>query len=188
MKRDGYNRREFVKTAGTAFGGLIFVAGCTRSFSNWRFFSDAEAIVVEAITEQIVPADQDAGAIDANVVNYIDKQLAGFFARYQETYRKGIAGIQQTSKIMFDSDFESLGGPGQTAVLKALENGKAEGTIWETESARAFFELIRNHSMQGFYGSPRHGGNRKFVSFRMIGMDYPRTVGQNRYRIFPGKP
>jgi gluconate 2-dehydrogenase gamma chain len=41
--------------------------------------------------------------------------------------------------------------------------------------------------MQGFYGSPRHGGNRGFVSFRMIGIDYPRIVGQNRYKVFPGK-
>jgi gluconate 2-dehydrogenase gamma chain len=180
-------RRAFVKAAGAAVGGMMVAPACTRSVGRWRFLSDAEATVVEAIAEQIVPADQDAGARDANVVNYIDKQLADFFARHQDTYRTGIAGIQQTSNIMFAGDFESLEWPQQTEVLRALETGEAEGSIWETESARSFFELIRDHTMQGFYGSPRHGGNQGFVSFRMIGIDYPRIVGQNRYKMFPGQ-
>jgi gluconate 2-dehydrogenase gamma chain len=154
---------------------------------RWRFFADAEATVVEAIAEQIIPADQDAGATDANVVNYIDRQLASTFEEHQETYRNGIAGIQQTSNIMFGVDFRSLEWSQQTEVLKALENGEARGTIWETQSARSFFQLVRDHTMQGFYGSPRHGGNRNFVSFQMIGIDYPRIVGQNRYKLFPGK-
>jgi len=187
MKPGDFGRREFVKVAGTAVGGMVLVSGCTPSVGKWRFFADAEAAVVEAIAEQIVPSDQDAGARGANVVNYIDRQLASTFEEHQETYRNGIAGIQQTSNIMFGSDFESLEWPQQTEVLKVLQNGEAEGGIWETESAGSFFELVRDHTMQGFYGSPRHGGNRGFVSFRMIGIDYPRIVGQNRYKLFPGK-
>ena len=187
MKRDDLGRRAFVKAAGTVVGGMVLVPGCTSSVGKWRFLGDAEATVVEAIAEQIIPADQGAGARDANVVNYIDRQLASVFREHQDTYRSGIAGVQQTSNIMFESDFESLEWPQQTGVLKTLENGEAEGSIWETVSAQSFFELIRNHTMQGFYGSPRHGGNRGFVSFRMIGIDYPRIVGQNRYKVFPGK-
>ena len=187
MKPNRLGRRAFVKTAGTAVGGMMLVPGCTSSVGRWRFLANAEATVVEAIAEQIIPSDQDAGARDANVVNYIDRQLAGVFKKHQETYRRGIAGVQQTSNIMFQGDFESLEWPQQTEVLKTLESGEAQGSIWETVSARSFFELIRNHTMQGFYGSPRHGGNRGFVSFRMIGIDYPRIVGQNRYKMFPGK-
>jgi gluconate 2-dehydrogenase gamma chain len=187
MKPNEFGRRAFVKTAGTAVGGMILVPGCTRSVGQWRFFADAEATVVKAIAEQIIPADQDAGARDANVVNYIDRQLASVFEKHQEIYRRGIAGVQQTSNMVFEDDFESLEWPQQTEVLKTLENGEAEGSIWETVSARSFFELVRDHTMQGFYGSPRHGGNRGFVSFRMIGIDYPRIVGQNRYKMFPGK-
>ena len=36
--------------------------------------------------------------------------------------------------------------------------------------------------MQGFYGSPRHGGNRNYASYRMLGLEYPPVLGQNRYR------
>jgi gluconate 2-dehydrogenase gamma chain len=184
---DDIGRRAFVKVAGAAVGGLILAPACTPSPATWRFFTDAEAAVVDAIAEQVIPADQDAGAREAGVVSYIDRQLAGVFRRHQETYRKGIGGVQQTSNIMFARAFESLEWPRQTDVLRSLEKGEAPGGIWETESARSFFELIRDHVMQGFYGSPRHGGNRGFVSFRMIGIDYPRIVGQNRYKIAPGK-
>lgn len=187
MKPNELDRRAFVKAAGTAAGGLILLPGCTSSGGRFRFFADTEATVVAALAEQIIPADRDAGARDANVVNYIDRQLAGVFEEHQETYRRGIAGIQQTSNIMFRGDFESLEWQQQTEVLKALESGAAEGSIWATSSAQSFFGLVRNHTMQGFYGSPRHGGNRGFVSFRMIGMDYPRIVGQNRYKMFPGE-
>jgi gluconate 2-dehydrogenase gamma chain len=182
MTPNDMGRRAFVKAAGSAVGGVLLLPACGPVVGKWRFLSDGEAIVVEAIAEQIIPADQDAGARDANVVNYIDRQLASVFARHQAAYRTGIVGVQQTSHIMFGSDFQSLAWPRQTEVLRALEKGEAKGPIWETASARAFFSLIRDHTMQGFYGSPRHGGNRRFASFRMVGMDYPRVVGENRYR------
>lgn len=180
MGRQDIGRRSFVKMAGTAVGGMIVAPACASSAGHWRVLTDAEATVVEAIAEQIVPADQDPGAREANVVNYIDKQLAGVFAPHQASYRKGLAGVQQTSNIMFGRDFETLEWPQQTELLRALERGAAKGTVWETESAQSFFTLIRDHTMQGFYGSPRHGGNRRLVSFRMIGIDYPRVVGENR--------
>jgi gluconate 2-dehydrogenase gamma chain len=36
--------------------------------------------------------------------------------------------------------------------------------------------------MQGYYGSPIHGGNKDYMSFNMLGLDYPLIIGQNRYR------
>jgi len=186
MKDNDYGRRDFIKIAGVGMGSLILTPGCSQNNSRWRFFTDAEAVVVESITEQIIPADEDAGAREANVINFIDKQLTGFFARYQQTYRRGIAGVQQSSMIMFGNKFESLEWTQQTEFLQRLETGDAEGEIWQTDAAQAFFELIRDHTMQGFYGSPRHGGNRRFVSFQMLALDYPRIYGQNRYQFFPG--
>jgi gluconate 2-dehydrogenase gamma chain len=34
--------------------------------------------------------------------------------------------------------------------------------------------------MQGYYGSPRHGGNKNFISYKMIGLDEPQIIGENR--------
>jgi gluconate 2-dehydrogenase gamma chain len=182
-----FTRREFMKIAGASAGSAILVSACAQNLGRWRFFTEAEAVVVEAISEQIIPADEDAGAKEANVINFIDKQLAGVFAKHQEIYRLGITGVQQTSRLMFGSSFETLAWEQQTEVLKAMEAGEAQGEIWQTESAQRFFGLIRDHTMQGFYGSPRHGGNRRFVSFKMLDLDHPRIVGQNRYNVFPGK-
>jgi gluconate 2-dehydrogenase gamma chain len=180
MAPSDIGRRAFVRITGTAVGGMLVAPACATPAGRWRVLTDAEAIVVEAVAEQVIPADQDPGAREADVVEYIDKQLAGVFAAHQETYRRGIAGVQQTSNLRFGGDFETLEWAQQTEVLRGLERGEAKGATWETQSAQSFFVLIRDHTMQGFYGSPRHGGNRRFVSFRMIGIDYPRAVGENR--------
>jgi gluconate 2-dehydrogenase gamma chain len=51
---------------------------------------------------------------------------------------------------------------------------------------RAFFELVREHTMEGYYGSPRHGGNRDAVSWRMLGLDEPPLRGRAQYDLRKG--
>jgi gluconate 2-dehydrogenase gamma chain len=162
-------------------GGTSLVAGCSRIPSNrWRFFTAEEAELVEAIIEQIIPADQDPGAKQAGVINFIDKQLVGFLKRFQSRYRMGLAGAQETSQAMFGKKFIPLAWDEQTTVLKALESGKAAGKTWSSQSSGEFFQMIRDHTMAGFYGSPRHGGNRNYVSFKLLKLDYPPIIGRNR--------
>ena len=88
----------------------------------------------------------------------------------------------ETSQEMFGQGFLTLSWPQQTEVLRALEAGNAAGAIWQQTSSSSFFRLLRNHSMQGFYGSPRHGGNRGYASYRMLGLDYPQIIGRQRSR------
>lgn len=83
---------------------------------------------------------------------------------------------------MFGRAFESLAWADQTKLLQALESNKAPKDIWTSPTASEFFNLICDHSLQGFYGSPRHGGNRNYASYRMLGIEYPRVIGQNRYK------
>jgi gluconate 2-dehydrogenase gamma chain len=40
---------------------------------------------------------------------------------------------------------------------------------------------VRAHTMQGFYGDPRHGGNRDRASWKMVGLSYPPIRGQEKY-------
>ena len=47
----------------------------------FKYLTPEQAACVEAITEQIIPADQDPGAKWAGVVHYIDLSLAGEFAK-----------------------------------------------------------------------------------------------------------
>jgi gluconate 2-dehydrogenase gamma chain len=179
MKRE-LHRRAFMGVAASAVTASLLTS-CTRAPSPWRFLTETEAELVDLITEQIIPRDEDPGAIDAGVVNFIDKQLAGPYERHQVDYRTGLAGVQETAQSLYGKKFAELAWEEQTRVLQSLESGKAPGRTWETASSSAFFELIRDHTMQGFYGSPRHGGNKDYVSFRMLGLDYPQIIGQNRY-------
>ncbi len=163
-------------------GGASLLAGCSRAPRKWRFFTDAEGAILAAVCEQIVPQDDDPGAIQAGVPNFIDKQLTGPYKRFQSQYRSGLQGIHEASRQMFGKDFISLTWASQTEVLKAMEAGKVSGDVWKEQSAASFFNLVRDHTMQGFYGSPRHGGNRDYASYRMLKIDYPQIIGQNRYR------
>ncbi len=63
---------------------------------------------MDAIAEQIVPADQDPGAREAGVVNHTDKQLASRCRRHQQAYRDGLRGVDDTSRAMFKREFVAL--------------------------------------------------------------------------------
>jgi len=65
--------------------------------------------------------------------------------------------------------------------MKLVERNKAPSELWKEVTQAEFFKLLVEHTMQGFYGSPRHGGNRDYVSYKMLGIDYPQIIGQNRH-------
>ncbi|MCL5743598.1 MAG: gluconate 2-dehydrogenase subunit 3 family protein, partial [Acidobacteria bacterium] len=152
-----------------------------RSNQPRRFLYAEEARTVQAICEQIIPEDENCGAARAGVVNFIDRQLAGFYREHQETYRRGIAGVDESSLTLFHARFADLSSERQTAVLVAMEKNRAPGESWKQLPAKTFFDLIVSHTMQGFYGSPRHGGNRDAVSWRMLGVPVPPVRGRLIY-------
>jgi gluconate 2-dehydrogenase gamma chain len=66
----------------------------------------------------------------------------------------------------------------QTALLKDAEKGDVEKADWGELDPARFFRLLRDHTMMGFYGDPRHGGNRDRVSWRMLGVPDPPIRGR----------
>ena len=63
-----------------------------------------------------------------------------------------------------------------------MDTNQLNSEEWSEGRASDFFNVVRAHTMQGFYGSPIHGGNKEFMSFEMLRIDYPLVIGQNRYR------
>ncbi len=176
------NRRDFVKSASLAFGTILFFPSCLKQTSAFRFFTPEEARCTVAICEQIIPKDGSPGATDAGVVHYIDRQLSGVFRYNQETYRNGIKNIQDYCSRKFGKLFENLSFGDQTKLLQLLESNRLATAEWPGGKPAEFFDLVRAHTMQGFYGSPIHGGNKDYLSFEMLRIDYPLVIGQNRYR------
>jgi len=146
------------------------------------FFSENEVKLVEAIAEQIIPANNWPGGMDAGLANFIDIQLHRPIPPLSRELPQGppLAVLENTCRNKFHHTFENLSWDSQTAVLKDMEAGRLEGNIWRKEFSEYFFELLRSHCLQGYYGSPRHGGNKNFVSYKMIGLDEPQIVGENR--------
>jgi gluconate 2-dehydrogenase gamma chain len=176
------HRRTFIKSAGLAFGSVLLFPSCLKQNSIYRFFTPEEALCVIALCEQIIPKDQSPGATDAGVIYYIDRQLSGVFQYDQETYRNGIKSLQNYCRIKSGKSFESLPAMEQVKVMKLMESSQIGERDWSGGKASDFFNLILSHTMQGFYGSPIHGGNKNYMSFEMLRIDYPLVIGQNRYR------
>jgi|ERR1035437_185109 gluconate 2-dehydrogenase gamma chain len=183
MINQSFSRREFVWlfTGGTAAVLISFNTACKNKISQWRYLQEKEIGLLDAIVEQIIPTDDFPGGKWANLSNFIDKQLDSYYRKHQIAYREGLAAFEKTVIQMKGKKYEELPFAEQTAMLEKMEAGEFSGDYWKDHSPADFFEMVRQHSLQGFYGSPVHGGNRGFISYHMLGLDYPKVIGQNRY-------
>ena len=170
------SRRRFIQ-ASTAVAAVA-AGGCATTFQPVTSFSADERKLVEAIADQIVPPDQDPGGRDTSVAEFLDVQLRGPYARHAAAYHDGLARLEQTCQRLHHRSFTAMSFDEQTAVLTALERGQVPDGIWPPGDAAEFFNLVCDHCMQGFYGSPRHGGNRNGASWKMLGLDYPQVAGR----------
>ncbi|KAA6325580.1 hypothetical protein EZS27_025222 [termite gut metagenome] len=165
------------------YGSVLFFSACKREKDAYlRSFTREQSDCLAALCEQVIPADDAPGATDAGVVYYIDTVVSLHFPELRDTYQKGISALQASCRALYNSPFESLSSEKQIAVMKQMENQTLPEEYWKEISSGSFMEMIVRHTMQGFYGSPRHGGNKDYVSYRMLKLDYPLLIGQNRYR------
>lgn len=151
-------RRRFLQITVTAAAAGTAISCAGRS-SPWRFLTAQEGVLLAALAEQVIPGDQDPGAAWAGAVNYIDRQLMGHFRKLQPVYREGLAGLDRACRDAHARGFAELPADQQTAFLEKL--GKEQ---------QAFFNMVVDHTMQSYYGDPRHGGNRDGVSWKMLGV------------------
>ena len=172
-------RRDAIKVLSAVAASALTGGGLAAGARNdgipadaTHFFTPEEVRLVEAVSEQIIPADKDPGAKDARVVTFIDRQLVGPYAQHQAAYRAGLRALQETCRRQFGKPFEALGWDEQTKVLASLEAGRAPQELWKSPTGTEFFNLVLEHTKQGFYGSPQDGGNYHYVSYQMLGLDH----------------
>jgi gluconate 2-dehydrogenase gamma chain len=151
--------------------------------SPYLFFTPLEASAVIALCEQIIPSDEHGGgATEAGVIHYIDRQLVAVFDYDQLVYQRGIDAIQSACLELYGSRFEQLDGELQHDLMEKMEAGTLPEEHWVEVGQQRFFRLVTAHAMQGFYGAPRHGGNKNYMSYQMMGLDFPLVVGRNHYK------
>jgi gluconate 2-dehydrogenase gamma chain len=156
----------------------------------YLFFNASEAAFIEAACERLIPADEHgAGALAAGVPNYLDKQLSGAWGSGERLYRSGpwkTGSASQGYQLPFTPgelfhqalraithDLDSRGTPfpkmtaeAQDAYLKSLEGGS---TDLNGVPSGAFFAMLLQMTVEGFFSDPVYGGNRDMVAWRMIG-------------------
>ncbi len=181
MNSDSLRRRSFLQLAASAASATA--VSCGRGGSPWRCLSASEAETAGAVSDRIVPADQDPGALAAGAVNYIDRQLTGPLKKYLPAYREGLAAIDRLSASRHGKRFTQLSAAEQDELLTVLDTGKTPPETWDPAQAKTFFELIRDHSLQSYYGDPRHGGNHDYASWRMMGIPPVPVRGRNLYDL-----
>ena len=177
------SRRKFLQAAMAVAAATGAGVGCGGSPSPWRFLTVDEARTLAAICDQIIPEDEDPGAAWAGVVNYIDRQLCGPLNRLRNSYRQGIAAVNKSSGALYGANFAMLTSDKQVELLTLMEQGRARSDLWKGNSSQEFFALLVDQTMQGFYGDPRHGGNRDHASWKMLGIPYPPIRGRLHYDV-----
>lgn len=143
-----------------------------------------EALTVAAAAARLFPSDDlGPGAPEAGVVYYIDRALAGHDAPLAESYRRGAALLDRLARAASNLPFWRAPVEVQDAILTALESGTAVGP--EAGPARAaadagddapaasfgrlFFGALLQHTREGLFADPVHGGNRAMVGWRLLG-------------------
>ncbi|MCD7977935.1 MAG: gluconate 2-dehydrogenase subunit 3 family protein [Tannerellaceae bacterium] len=174
-------RRKFLQSLGLLYGSVLYLPSCRRNDSEYRVFTSSEADTLIALCEQIIPADHDPGATDAGVIYFIDRLLHQRFPELLPVYQYGLKALDQSVRELYGFPFISLSSGLQMEVLKKMEMDELPATYWKERKSSSFFNQVIRNTMQGFYGSPRHGGNKNYASYRMLKLDFPLVVGQNRY-------
>jgi gluconate 2-dehydrogenase gamma chain len=196
---DGPNstsRRNFLKT------GLIAISSASLAHETpglsmnpqaegpVRFFNESERRFLQAVVERLIPADEKwPGAAEADVVNYIDLQMAGQWGKGEQLYRHGPfrkgtpsqgyqleytpAELFRRSMVAIHSHFSAQGKSfdqlppaDKDAYLTSLEKG---GIDLDGVPSNTFFDFLLKHTVEGFFSDPIYGGNKNKISWKMIG-------------------
>ncbi|MGB9030761.1 MAG: gluconate 2-dehydrogenase subunit 3 family protein, partial [Acidobacteriaceae bacterium] len=132
-------RRQFM--AASAMAGAAWAAGCTSQSGDWESLRSDQAGILAAICDQIVPADDFPSASQAGVVIYIDRQLRRHYRRHRMAYARGLEQAESISTRRFGRGLTQASAEQRLQVARALE-----------QESRAFFELVRKHTLEGYYG------------------------------------
>jgi gluconate 2-dehydrogenase gamma chain len=134
----------------------------------------AEADILDAVVARLIPTDASGpGATEARAAHYIDRALGGALASSREAYAAGLAALDAYARSSRGSPFAQLSPADQDLVLTDLESGVATGF---GSNSTIFFELVRNHTIQGTFCDPHYGGNANFVGWDLIGYPGVRTA------------
>ncbi len=131
------------------------------------YFSPAQIAALRAAFSRIIPSDEFPGALENGVEEYLAGQFTRDLASSVPLYRSGLTALDSEAVARCGKAFAQLDAAQRDELLTAIERGDVQ-TEWAV-SPRLFFEMLVNHSAEGFYGDSGNGANIDKDSWRMIG-------------------
>jgi gluconate 2-dehydrogenase subunit 3-like protein len=153
-------RRRFLELGASATA-LVLACRRERSIPALIALTDAEYAATAAACERILPRDEDPGAIDLGVADYVDRALAGDRAGWRDRFRAGLRGLDDAARRRAGAPFGELAAALQDQILDDWQ----DGTPAQVEFVRMLIEL----TFEGAFGDPSHGGNRDGRGWQLIG-------------------
>ena len=195
------SRRRWLAQTGMASASLLALPELSRVLELRRLFVADELLAqsrtltaseyrtLQAICARLIPTDDTGpGAVEAHAAYYIDQALGGALAASREQYAQGLAALNAYAHVKaLGSDFVQLTPEQQDEILTDLEADRAAGFPM---GAANFFNLVRNHTVQGTFCDPIYGGNAQMVGWDLIGYPGVRlnvTAGEQNMSS-PAKP
>jgi gluconate 2-dehydrogenase gamma chain len=137
------------------------------------FFTRVEAATAAAAMGRIFPDDDlGPGAIAAGTIIYLDRALAGAETHLQDFYRSGLRRLDAVAVSHFGAAF-TLCMPEQQDELIAAMAADTVPDFGHSPAAPQFFDSLRNHTIEGMFSDPAHGGNRDLVGWKLLGYPGP---------------
>ncbi len=176
MHTRGTSRRAFLSTSATGLGAAWLASNysaivAAQEFvraaaeagrpASYAFFAPDEAVEIEALTAEIIPTDETPGAREARCAAFIDRALVTFDGARQGDYKKGLEELAAATRKLYPQarHFSSLAPNEKVEVLESIEQ-------------TPFFEVVRAHTITGFFADPVHGGNHDEVGWQLVHYDH----------------
>jgi len=139
----------------------ITQAACSakQEASEFLVLGPAEAADFAAMAARIIPTTATPGATEAGVIYFFDNAFADAMRPDLDAARDGLAE--------FNAALRAAGHGGRFDELSADEQDKF---LREHESS-AFFKLVRDMTIYGFFAMTSYGGNKDQVGWKLIGFE-----------------
>jgi len=181
------SRSELLKRAGAVGAAAAVPAALTTDSAlaeselaelrQMKALAPGEAATIGAVCERLIPSDSTGpGAKEANVIRYIDRALAGDLAAFRGPYTLAVVALDGYSLSKHGAAFAALPPEKQDDILADMDLNRVPASAGFAPNAKAVFEMIRTHAVQGMFGDPMHGGNVDFVGWKLVRFPGPRLV------------
>lgn len=182
---DDFSRRVFVRRLSFLGGGTVLLGSACKKdtppapppakpealSTSHRTFTNAEWLTLSAAVDRVIPRDEDPGALDAQVPEYIDRMLqTEQLSQMKQNFVPGLAALERRAQRMFKKPFHEATAAQQDELLTIFKDSP------DKSGEARWYEMLVVLVLEGFLGDPSYGGNKGEVGWKLVGFS---LVGRN---------